>query len=345
MRIWSWRQAVIKSPLASTTKLVLLTLATYMNDHGEACYPTLDTLAGDTSLSRRAVITHIDNAVDSGFLIKELRNIGGREWASNEYRAAFPSDSEGVKDVHPSQSPMDETICRGEPNTPLAVDNTLEGCTSFQKGVNDVHTNSPENILRGGRERGIAAASSAPPIPQQDIGSSSASLIIRCFDDCLAEHTGGMLTRSESIMKAYDHALAFSNAGADVEFCRRIFAGKILERKARNGNIPQGLAYFRHIIPEALAKKPPAKAAFKTVAESATQEETDRNKALAYANWRDLIRNARAVGNHSKAESFAQYLPEQKAHWLASYEKIHGPVDSGVPLVQPRKTEFSGASP
>jgi hypothetical protein len=138
MKTWSWRQAILKSNLQATTKLVLLAISTYMNDHGEGCYPSQDQIALDTSLSRRAVITHIELAVQAGFLLKDKRNLKGRAWDANEYRANMPEwnapdapHEEGVNHVHASPS-------RGEPGS-------LEGCTTFTQGVNQVHTNSPMN--------------------------------------------------------------------------------------------------------------------------------------------------------------------------------------------------------
>jgi hypothetical protein len=146
MKVWSWRQVILRSSLASTTKLVLLALSSHMNDHGEGCYPSLDTIAQETSLTRKAVITHIANAVAAGLLVKDRLKLSGRKWASNEYRAAIPPemesgtpDHQGVQEVHPI------TNERGEAGTP-------EGCTSFPHGVYDVHTNSSENSTLNPKE-------------------------------------------------------------------------------------------------------------------------------------------------------------------------------------------------
>ena len=74
MKIWSWRQAILKSELPSTTKLVLMVLSTYMNDHGEGCYPSQEQIARDASLTTRAVIKHLDIAIKEGWLAKKKRN-------------------------------------------------------------------------------------------------------------------------------------------------------------------------------------------------------------------------------------------------------------------------------
>lgn len=135
MEVWSWRQAILKSKLEATTKLVLLCLSTYMNDHGEGCYPSQERVAEDTSLTKRAVIVHIKKAIDAGWLKKDKRGLRGYRWDANEYRAAMPK---GMNHVHPSSAKTGD-----EPDSPHAE----EGCTTFTPGVNDVHPNSPPNSL------------------------------------------------------------------------------------------------------------------------------------------------------------------------------------------------------
>jgi len=148
MKTWSWRQLIIKTELESTTKLVLLALSTYMNDHGEGCYPSTVQIARDTSLSERAVFVHIRKAEMAGFLIRDKRELKGKKWASNEYRAAYPDKDEppsventGMNEIHPTslhEPYSSHTDFRDEPHSVM-------GCTTFMQGMNDVHTNSPEN--------------------------------------------------------------------------------------------------------------------------------------------------------------------------------------------------------
>lgn len=155
MKTWSWRQLIIKTELESTTKLVLLALSTYMNDHGEGCYPSTLQIAKDTSLSERAVFAHIRKAEIAGFLIRDKRELKGKKWAANEYRAAYPDHNEprsventGMNEMHPT--PSDELYSshdalRDEPDSAM-------GCTTFRQGMNDVHTNSPENSSMNSKE-------------------------------------------------------------------------------------------------------------------------------------------------------------------------------------------------
>lgn len=137
-QVWSWRAAILKAKLEPTTKLVLLALSTYMNDHGGGCYPSITTIAAACSLSERAVTKHLVKAINAGFILKTKRNIKGQQWAANEYLANLPANFE-VK-----SAPV-----RGEPSAPLEslrdAPRSGEGCTTFHEGVHHVPTNSPFN--------------------------------------------------------------------------------------------------------------------------------------------------------------------------------------------------------
>lgn len=91
IEVWSWRRAVQKSGLKSTTKHVLLNLAVYMNDAGEGCYPSVREQADDASLSPKTVCEHIEFAVTAGFLEKAVVGYSGQGWAKNGYKATVPA--------------------------------------------------------------------------------------------------------------------------------------------------------------------------------------------------------------------------------------------------------------
>lgn len=91
---WSWRQAIVKSDLPSTTKLVLLTISIYMNEVGGGAYPSTKTLADDTSLSQRAVCEHLGRATEAGWLIVSQKGMEGQGWARNSYEAAWPKGAD-----------------------------------------------------------------------------------------------------------------------------------------------------------------------------------------------------------------------------------------------------------
>ena len=118
---FSWRSAFQKSDLSSTTKLVLFCISTYMNEHGGGCFPAIKTLMVDSSLSNKAVITHIQKAQEAGFITVGIHGFSGQGWKRNEYHIAFPN-TDKVVNVIPKG---------GEPND--------------HKVVNEVHTNTPLN--------------------------------------------------------------------------------------------------------------------------------------------------------------------------------------------------------
>lgn len=91
VRVWSWRHAVQRSDLPSTTKLVLFNLSVYMNECGDGCYPSIKKQAKDTGLSERAVCEHLKKAVEAGFLRKSVHGYGGQKWSRNEYIAMMPN--------------------------------------------------------------------------------------------------------------------------------------------------------------------------------------------------------------------------------------------------------------
>lgn len=127
--VLSWRAKVLKTSLPSTTKLVLLALATHMNDHGEGCFPSIKLLMAECSLSNKAIITHIETARQAGWISVSKHGFAGRAWARNEYVISEPEGGEP-----------------GSPPIKKAVNVIPEGGERHaEKAVNDVHTNSSVN--------------------------------------------------------------------------------------------------------------------------------------------------------------------------------------------------------
>lgn len=126
---FSWRSAFQKSDLPPTTKLVLFCISTYMNDHGEGAFPSIETLMKDSSLSNRAVITHIKKAQQDGFLEVSQHGFSGQAWRRNEYCISIPKVVNEVHNV--DEKVVNLTTEGGEPND--------------IKVVNEVHTITPVN--------------------------------------------------------------------------------------------------------------------------------------------------------------------------------------------------------
>lgn len=138
MKIWSWRQAIEFSDLEGQTKLLLYTMANYMNEHGSWCYPSVKRLSEGCSCDRSTIFRHLKKAEEKGFVEKRKRNVKGQEWAGNEYRALMPSpdlfankkEEKGIPENKGSQ----KTTCRSV---------QLKGSQSATGGVAQSDTNSP----------------------------------------------------------------------------------------------------------------------------------------------------------------------------------------------------------
>lgn len=174
IQFYSWRGAVLKSSLPSTTKHVLLTLGCHMNDVGESCFPSIEMLAEETSLSRQSVMTHLQLAKDSGWIVSEAHGYRGQKWARNEYRASMPEIPQGGQPVLP---PLAE-------NLEKAVNVVNEGGQrGVQKAVNHVDSSSSINNPVSIPEKPSVATQSQPT---EKISFDSAEkrfqIPMRCYD-------------------------------------------------------------------------------------------------------------------------------------------------------------------
>ena len=97
MKTWEWRRAVGQSTLAANTKLILYSLADFMNDDGGQCWPTIEQLTSYSGLSRRCVITQLQRAVSLGWIIRTSRKARGQAWRNYTYQASVPVCTETDK--------------------------------------------------------------------------------------------------------------------------------------------------------------------------------------------------------------------------------------------------------
>lgn len=130
--LFSWRHGILHSDLPATTKLVLLVLSCHMTDVGDSCFPSMRTIARETGLSRRAVITHIKKARAAGWLRVQKRKSRNGEHFANNYLVAVPAP-----------------IAGGEPQSLPPVEGGERpaggGERQWGKVVNDVHFNATGN--------------------------------------------------------------------------------------------------------------------------------------------------------------------------------------------------------
>jgi len=173
-KLFSWRGAIASKngPDSSTTRHVLLALSLHMSERGDSCFPSLNTLAQETGLTRRAIIDHIKKAIDDGWLQKErqVRESGGD--TSNRYRPSVPKEYE--HDEHQAFNwDTDEMEEGGEQDSPPGESDSRGGRTTFTPGVNEVHPNanttnnttSKREEKEGVPARERAGEDSSPPKP------------------------------------------------------------------------------------------------------------------------------------------------------------------------------------
>jgi hypothetical protein len=85
--LFTWRTAIARSELRSTAKLVAFVLSLYMSELGDSCFPSIDTIAARSSLSRGAVSAALKTLIDEGWL---NRRGGGGRGKSTIYTAVVP---------------------------------------------------------------------------------------------------------------------------------------------------------------------------------------------------------------------------------------------------------------
>lgn len=90
----AWTKAVVSKhgPPKSTTRHILLTLATHMNGDGTSCYPSQERLATETCMCHVPIYRHLKIAENLGWIARWQQKEGGRKWALTYYEATFPSN-------------------------------------------------------------------------------------------------------------------------------------------------------------------------------------------------------------------------------------------------------------
>lgn len=134
----AWAQ---KQKCSPTSKLVLLTLASYSDTDG-TCWPSHRRLADDCSLTRRAIILHIGILEKQGLLSRVRRKTESGDWDSNVYRLNLSGGSERhslgvVNQVHEGSERNDRGVVNHvhtnlsvepvkEPETAASLVNTIK---------------------------------------------------------------------------------------------------------------------------------------------------------------------------------------------------------------------------
>jgi|GEM_PF-6223465 len=136
---FSWRKAILKSALPPTTRHVLLTIGCHMNDAGESCFPSIKLLCEETGLSNRAVITHIHNATELGWITVGRHGFAGQKWAAHEYRPAWPHNLRNAADS------LEKAVNEVHDLSKKAVNVIPKAVNVIPKAVKEVHSSTPES--------------------------------------------------------------------------------------------------------------------------------------------------------------------------------------------------------
>ncbi len=100
-------QARPESPVKSSTmRHVGLTLSTHMSSRGDSCFPSLETLAAESDLSKSTVVLALKELAETGWIV---RKIGGGKANPTRYTATVPEtvrppDSSDGLTVRPATS-------------------------------------------------------------------------------------------------------------------------------------------------------------------------------------------------------------------------------------------------
>lgn len=137
---------------ASTAKFVCIALADHANDEGEGAYPSIDTMAYKTNLSRTAVINALDALKYNGILIANGESkrhtidytINTNCFARDSQRGILVNllDSGSQPGLPPGVNPVD-------PNHPLTITETTEVLSS--KDLEQVNAKVDAMIANSGR--------------------------------------------------------------------------------------------------------------------------------------------------------------------------------------------------
>lgn len=151
---YAWERAVISKhggPASSTTRHVLLTLATHV-DRELVAFPSIETLTDESGLSDRAVRMHLTLAERGGWIQRSARREGGKAWANYVYRLTLPQVATAL-DAGASSEGAAADAAALSPEGPATLS---EGPAPYSEGPapdgtlvrQDVPTNSTMNTPR-----------------------------------------------------------------------------------------------------------------------------------------------------------------------------------------------------
>lgn len=107
--MYNWRMVALKhGNLPSNSKFILLYLSTYMNAHGDSCFPSIVRIMGDTGLAKATVVKHLKILRETGWIVS--KSIGnGKAWAHNQYYPQIPDKAVQLLNHQAQGGSIDDT--------------------------------------------------------------------------------------------------------------------------------------------------------------------------------------------------------------------------------------------
>lgn len=118
---FSWREALLQSDLKAGPKYIALVLSTYMNDHGESCFPSQETLAEKSSRSVRDVQRALKILSEAGWIKISKHGFAGQQWKRSEYKISYPAGLKGHDTQSPPLKEGHDTVSEGHDNDDVKV--------------------------------------------------------------------------------------------------------------------------------------------------------------------------------------------------------------------------------
>ena len=134
-----------QGPQLPNTRYILLALSLRMDATGASCFPSVETLAAETLLSRRSVITHLALAESAGWIKRTPRALQGQAWKRNEYTATLPANV--VQSLHRLEDNVVQQSDHLDPEGGATVSPPLHegGANDDTKVVQPLHPSSSLN--------------------------------------------------------------------------------------------------------------------------------------------------------------------------------------------------------
>jgi len=183
---WQWITEFTKAPkktLPPLSRTILFAIAHHLNadDIASGCFPSVDTLAKVTGMSRRSVLNHIETAKKAGFIDVERKvpryknGAASGRYPVNHYIPRFPLRQMelGAGDAPSLSNERDQVHVVHEP-----------GARGGKNQVHEVHPNKPYNksIPRLTRAREVTQAGTGQNTTRLSNGSKQLTQLAAYID-------------------------------------------------------------------------------------------------------------------------------------------------------------------